>query len=536
MRGGMNMIQYSVPKKVFLWTVSSVVLALALSQTVFTYQEQRNPSSELMKDTQFSSTAFTYQGELKDTTGPVNGIYDFQFTLYTTPTGGHEVNSITFEDVVLTNGRFTEELDFGHRVNELWLEIAVRPGSSAEVYTVLSPRQKLTLTPYAIFAQREPWSLIGVAVGLVGDVDKSVTIADEAMANQKPANSANSTAELADKSITSAKGDDGTVTGTEMSLTAAPHGECGLPLPCSSSNSIDVLVGGAFSITHTGRFGSAGHFRINNSSSLGSALEAEITSGNGTAFSARTSGPGRAGDFNIFNFGNINPALEAFTNGTGPALRAITRGTGPAGRFEGNVHVLGNLGIKSSTPQANLHVGGQVAAPGTPGSVDRIVIQPYGHTGGPFKITARDDASNAYFDLKYGSDVLLTILSTGNIGIGRTSPGARLDVEGPIRSGSLDAGPIRSRSGGFQFPDGTIQTTAQLRGPEGPRGPAGPPGPPGPPGINTFAVCLRGVTCIGACTGGTRIVGQSQGPCSVTSQTGGCSYAGSDGVCCVCAP
>jgi hypothetical protein len=531
----MNMIQYSVPKKVFLWTVSSVVLALGLSQTVFTYQEQRNPSSELMKDARFSSTAFTYQGELKDTTGPVNGVYDLQFTLYIAQTGGHEVNSTTFEDVVFTNGLFTVELDFGHRVNEQWLEIAVRPGGSAQAYTVLSPRQKLTPTPYAIFARQERWSLIGVPVGIVGDVDKSVTIADEAMTNQKPANGANSTAELADKPITSAKVNDGTATGTEMSLTAAPHGECGLPLPCSSSNSIDVLVGGAFSITHTGRFGSAGHFRINNSSSMGSALDAEITSGTGPAISARTSGSGRAGSFSLNNFSNSNPALEAFTTGTGPALTAITRGTGPAGRFEGNVHVLGNLGIKS-TPQANLHVGGQVAAPGTPGSVDRIVIQPYGHTGGPFKITARDDTSNAYFDLKYGSDVLLTILSTGNIGIGRTSPGARLDVEGPIRSGSLDAGPIRSRSGGFQFPDGTIQTTAQLRGPEGPRGPAGPPGPPGPPGINTFAVCLRGVSCIGVCTGGARIVGQAQGPCSVTSQTGACSYAGSDGVCCVCGP
>ncbi|OWY71918.1 hypothetical protein B7486_09720 [cyanobacterium TDX16] len=50
----------------------------------------------------------------------------------------------------------------------------------------------------------------------------------------------------------------------------------------------------------------------------------------------------------------------------------------------------------------------------------------------------------------------------GNVGIGVTSPTARLDVDGAIRSAQ----------GGFVFPDGTIQTTAafNLGGGEGPRG------------------------------------------------------------------
>jgi len=49
---------------------------------------------------------------------------------------------------------------------------------------------------------------------------------------------------------------------------------------------------------------------------------------------------------------------------------------------------------------------------------------------------------------------LMTLLSSGNVGVGNASPLYRLDV----------AGPIRSSSGGFVFPDGTSQTTAATSG------------------------------------------------------------------------
>jgi len=151
-----------------VWAV--LTLWPALAQTAFASQEkldkELNPA--------VTQTAFSYQGQLKENGVPATGTYDVQFVLYTAQTGGDELGSIVHEDMVLTNGLFRVELDFGRAAfdgNESWLEVAVRPGSNADAYTVLSPRQRLTPTPYAILAQEEWWSLIGVPVGFTGGVD-----------------------------------------------------------------------------------------------------------------------------------------------------------------------------------------------------------------------------------------------------------------------------------------------------------------------------------------------------------------------------
>jgi hypothetical protein len=153
-------------------------LAPALTQATGSAQEAKS------KDTgaPLAPTAFTYQGQLKDITGPVNGVYDFQFTLYSAQTGGEVLGLSETKEVVLTNGLFSLCLDFGRvgfEAKESWLEIGVRPSGSTDSYTSLSPRQKLTPTPYAIFARHDQWSLIGVPVGFVSSVDKATVITDE---------------------------------------------------------------------------------------------------------------------------------------------------------------------------------------------------------------------------------------------------------------------------------------------------------------------------------------------------------------------
>jgi hypothetical protein len=102
-------------------------------------------------------TAFTYQGRLTDGGNPANGSYDLQFGLYDAASDGTLIGTVTEEDVIVTDGLFTVKPDFGAGVftgDARWLEIGVRPGDSSGAYTTLSPRQALTATPYALYAQR----------------------------------------------------------------------------------------------------------------------------------------------------------------------------------------------------------------------------------------------------------------------------------------------------------------------------------------------------------------------------------------------
>ena len=100
-------------------------------------------------------TAFTYQGRLNDNSAAANGNYDLRFTIYDALTNGSAVTgSLTNAPTSVGNGLFTVTLDFGGGVFDgsmRWLEIAVRT-NGAGVFTNLSPRQKITTTPYAIQA------------------------------------------------------------------------------------------------------------------------------------------------------------------------------------------------------------------------------------------------------------------------------------------------------------------------------------------------------------------------------------------------
>jgi hypothetical protein len=102
------------------------------------------------------STAFTYQGRLTDNGAPADGLYDLQFALYDALANGNQVGeSLNKDDVSVPDGLFTVTLNFGGEAftgAARWLEIRVRRGDEAGDYTLLSPRQELTPTPYALHA------------------------------------------------------------------------------------------------------------------------------------------------------------------------------------------------------------------------------------------------------------------------------------------------------------------------------------------------------------------------------------------------
>ncbi|MEO7013458.1 MAG: hypothetical protein ABI127_04060, partial [Dokdonella sp.] len=98
--------------------------------------------------------SFTYQGSLVDANAPADGTYDLQFTLQTT-TGTPVGAVIVKDDVVVSRGVFSVELDFGPviAVDDYQLQIGVRPGASSGAFTGLSPATKITPAPQAQVAE-----------------------------------------------------------------------------------------------------------------------------------------------------------------------------------------------------------------------------------------------------------------------------------------------------------------------------------------------------------------------------------------------
>lgn len=107
-------------------------------------------------DATLVSTAFTYQGQLKNNGAPVNGSCDFEFTLWDAVSGGSQVaGPLAKPNIVVSNGLFTvASMTFSEmelRGDARWMRVGVKcPAGSGGAYTYLEPRQALTATPYAL--------------------------------------------------------------------------------------------------------------------------------------------------------------------------------------------------------------------------------------------------------------------------------------------------------------------------------------------------------------------------------------------------
>ncbi len=100
--------------------------------------------------------AFTYQAQLKSAGVPVDGTADLQFRLFDAVTLGNQVGTTqTVLNADVVDGLFTTQLNFGAGAlngQARWLEIGVRSPAGAGGYPTLSPRQPLTIAPYAQYA------------------------------------------------------------------------------------------------------------------------------------------------------------------------------------------------------------------------------------------------------------------------------------------------------------------------------------------------------------------------------------------------
>ncbi len=159
-------------------------------------------------------TAFTYQGRLNSSGTNLTGLYDFHVALFNVSSGAGQVGStITNTAVGVTNGLFTVALDFGAQFPGAgrWLEVAVRTNGAAS-FTTLSPRQRITPTPYAITASNITGALsasqlagtIAPANIANGTISGAMLAAGAVGSGQLAAGAVN-TAALADGVVTAAK-------------------------------------------------------------------------------------------------------------------------------------------------------------------------------------------------------------------------------------------------------------------------------------------------------------------------------------------
>lgn len=99
------------------------------------------------------SSSFTYQGRLNEGANPANGSYDLRFAIYDAASSGAQQGAaLTNSATAVSNGLFSVMLDFGNQFPgaNRWLEIALR--TNAGGFLPLTPRQLIGSAPYSVRA------------------------------------------------------------------------------------------------------------------------------------------------------------------------------------------------------------------------------------------------------------------------------------------------------------------------------------------------------------------------------------------------
>jgi hypothetical protein len=100
------------------------------------------------------NTAFVYQGVLRSGGTPVDGPKSVRFSLFDAATGGTSLGPSISQQVIVADGLFSIQLDFGVSQTPLaprFLQIEVQESGS---WIALTPRQRLTAAPVATNADR----------------------------------------------------------------------------------------------------------------------------------------------------------------------------------------------------------------------------------------------------------------------------------------------------------------------------------------------------------------------------------------------
>jgi hypothetical protein len=410
-------------------------------------------------------TAFTYQGRLNDGASLANGSYDLTFTLFDTNGGGSTVaGPLTFPGTGVTNGLFTLTLDFGNEFPGAgrWLEIGVRT-NGVGAFVALSPRQPLTSTPYAV---RSANAAIAASANSVAATNITGAVAEAQLSTNVALRNGGNT--FTGDQIINGNVGIGTASPPTRLTVVTPDNSYGIEHTDGTRRLSSFLGNGAW-------FGTVSPDPFYLFANDGAPALTIGTNGNvsiGTPFpgasplqiNAPFLPPLAAGlqvnnaingvDVQInrgANQGGVGLLLD--NSGAGDAstsLLLLRNNAGSSPQTVLDVRADGKVGIQSSTPGKTLQVGD----PAVVGSEGMIRLSSRTATGGAATRTwdigvpqTGDTASGIGYsfvinDAALGTSTpqLLLQWGTGNVGIGTTNPGAKLDVNGTVNAAGFSGG------------------------------------------------------------------------------------------------
>lgn len=350
-------------------------------------------------------TAYTYQGQLQSSGSPANGSYNLVFKLWNDPSLSAPANQVgptlTFDGVggnpppvVVANGLFTQQLDFGAGAfdgNKRWLEITVGG-------TTLSPRQELTATPYARFSAA-PWATNGNHIS-----------------NTNSANVGVGTPSPASKLDVA-----GTVQATGLKLTTSPTAGHVLTSDASGNGTWQAPTGGGFALPYSGSANSSTVFSLTNTSA----------GGGSTCASFQCTDGGSAATYGVqaSSFSSNGVGVKAY--GSIGVLADGSGSSGYAGYFRtGQNYFENNVGIGTTSPGNSLTIAG--ANNFGAGGASIYVTNTTAFSGRTYLVGSTTGGLFQIGDVTAGLATRLVVDASGNVGIGTVSPGQKLQVAGNI--------------------------------------------------------------------------------------------------------